>query len=278
MRQPVKQAALTVALTLPLVLTALFSAPFSASTRAQGGARMVGPQFPIVADRDGNGPTPNDTPVTPRQGSPTTIQLSSLFSCGTQQNNTVNLGGTDGSGKFKSFSRVNNGRNQTLNVTNTSGGAAIGFSGSETAGGSTRASGGANVVDGNGDGKVDALALSSTNGSMMISLVFTPDNSFVSIPVAQAMMLGAGQGQCGPAFSQIWVPLADTNGDGIGDSIVLDLNGDGIPDSQYYTSPPLGAIGVPTTNNLGLALLTLMLGGTGVWYLGRRRLGELGQA
>jgi hypothetical protein len=278
MRQPVKQTALTVALTVPLALTALVSAPFSASTKAQGGAHMVGPQFPILLDGNGNGPGAGDSPVTPRPGGPTTLQLSSLFSCGTQQNNTVNLSNTDGSGKFRTFSRANNGRNQVLNVTNASGGQALGFSGTETLGNSTRASGGANVVDGNGDGKVDGLSMSSTNGSMLISLVFTPDSGYASIPVAQAVMLGAKQGDCGPAFSQIWVPLADTDGDGRGDTIVLDLDGDGIPDFQYYTSPKLGAIGVPTTSNLGLAVLTLLLGGTGVWYLGCRRLGDLGQA
>jgi hypothetical protein len=278
MRQPVKQAALTVALTLPLILTALFSAPFSTSTMAQAAGHLVGPQFPIVADANGNGPGPGDTPVTPTLGGANTIQLSPVFSCGTQQNNTVALSGSDGSGRYRTFTRTNNGRTQVLNVTNTSGSMAMGFSGTETLGTSVRAQGSASVMDGNGDGMVDGLSMSTSNGSMLVSLVFTPDSGSVSIPVAQAMMLGAKQGTCGPAFSQIWVPLADTNGDGRGDAIVLDLDGNGIPDPQFFRSPPVGAIGVPTTNNMGLALLTLLLGGTGVWYLGRRRLGGLGPA
>jgi hypothetical protein len=278
MRQPVKQAVLTVALTLPLVLTALFSAPFSTSTMAQGGAHMVGPQFPILADGNGNGPGSGDTPVTPSLGGPNTLQLSSLYSCGTQPNNIVTLSGSDGSGRFRSYSRTNDGRNQVMNVTDTSGSMALGFSGTETEGSTVRARGNAAVLDGNGDGAVDGLSMSSTNGSMMVSLVFTPDSAFVSIPVAQAVMLGAQQGDCGPPFSQIWVPLADTNGDGRGDAVVLDLDGNGIADPQFFRSPPVGAIGVPTTNNMGLALLTLVLGGTGVWYLGRRRLGDLGPA
>jgi hypothetical protein len=280
MRQPVKQAALTVALTAPLVVTALFSTPFSASTRAQpaNAGGLVGPRAPILADANGNGPSLGDAPVTPTQGSATTLQLSPLFSCGTQQNNTVTLSGTDGSGKYRTASRTNNGRDQVLNVTNASNGQAMGFSGTETLGSSVRAQGTGTVVDANGDGSVDGVSISMTNGSMMVSLVFTPDSNYVSIPVGQAVLLGAKQGDCGPPFSQIWVPLADTNGDGRGDSIVLDLDGDGIPDPQYYRSPRLGAIGVPTTNNLGLAFLTLLLGGTGVWYLGRRRFGDLGQA
>jgi len=238
---------------------------------------MVGPQFPILVDGNGNGPGGGDTPFLPRMGGANVLQLPSVFSCGTQSNNTVTLSGSEG-GKFKTFTRSNDGRTQVLNVTNTSGGMALGFSGTESAGNSVRAQGGASVVDGNGDGKVDGLSMSSTNGSMLISLVFTPDGSYASIPVAQAVMLGAKQGACGPAFSQIWVPLADTNGDGIGDSVVFDLDGDGIPDPWFFISPRLGAIGVPTTNNVGLALLTLLLGGTGVWYLGRRRLGDLGPA
>lgn len=278
MRQPVKQAALTVALTLPLIVTGLFSAPFSTSTMAQGGSRMVGPQFPILVDGNGNGPGAGDAPATPTLGAANTLRLAPLFSCGTQPNNVVTLSGSDGAGRFRTFTRTNNGRNQVLNVTNASGNAALGFSGTESLGSSVRAQGSGSVVDGNGDGAVDGLSLSTSNGGMLLSLVFTPDSSHVSIPVAQAMLLGAKQGACGPAFSQIWVPLADTNGDGRGDTIVLDLNGDGIPDSQFYSSPRIGAIGVPTTSNVGLALLTLLLGGTGVWYLGRRRLGDLGPA
>lgn len=277
MRQPVKQAVLTVALTLPLIVTALFSSPFSASPMAQGGSKMVGPQFPILVDGNGNGPGAGDTPFLPRMGGANVLQIPSVFSCGTQPNNVIALSNPDG-GKFKTFTRSNDGRTQVLSVTNTSGNQALGFSGSESVGNNMLAQGGAAVVDGNGDGKVDGLSISGTNGSMFISLVFTPDNGYVSIPVAQAMMLGAKQGACGPAFSQIWVPLADTNGDGIGDAIVFDLDGDGIPDPWFFISPPIGAIGVPTTNNLGLALLAMILGGTGVWYLGRRRFGDLGAA
>ena len=55
MRQHVKQAALTFALALPLVLTAALAGPFTATTDAQGGQRMVGPQFPILIDTNGDG-------------------------------------------------------------------------------------------------------------------------------------------------------------------------------------------------------------------------------
>jgi hypothetical protein len=76
--------------------------------------------------------------------------------------------------------------------------------------------------------------------------------------------------------AQVWVPLADTNGDGRGDSVVVDLDGNGIPDPQYYTSPRLGAQGVPTTNSIELAILTLLLGAFGVWYLGQRQIDNAG--
>jgi hypothetical protein len=206
----------------------------------------------------------------------TTVQLPTTFSCGTQPNTTVTLGSADGSGRFRSAGRVNNGRNQVVNITGSIGAAATQFSLTETLGTSVRASGTGTLVDSNGDGAADSMSISGTKGSAVVSFVFTPSSTYASIPVAQAFLLGARQGRCGPAVGQIWVPLADTNGDGRGDAVVFDLDGNGIPDPQFFTSPPVGALGVPTTNTWGLALLTLLLGAAGVWYLGQRQLGDAG--
>ncbi len=214
MRQHLKQAAFTCGLALPLIVTLLFSKPFTADSVAQAGLHMVGPQFPILVDNGDGRPGGGDTQLLPRQSGANTLELPTVFSCGTQPNNVVTLGSPDASGKFRTASRTNNGRDQAINIAGTSGGGASQFSYMETAVGSTFASG----------------------------------------------------------SGQIFVPLADTNGDGRGDTVVLDLNGDGIPDPQYYTSPRLGALGVPATNNVALAALIVLLGVVGVWYLGNRRL------
>jgi hypothetical protein len=134
------------------------------------------------------------------------------------------------------------------------------------------------MMDSNRDGNADMVQIAG-NINMMATLVFTPNASHVSIPTSQATMLGARGGLCGPSFiPQIWVPLADTDGDGRGDTIILDLDGNGIPDPQFYGSGRLGAIGVPTTNTVGLSILMVLLGSIGAWYLGQRRLGDAGTA
>lgn len=272
MRQRIKQAALTFGLALPLLTTIAVSDPWSATAAAQGGLRMVGPAFPILIDSGDGMPGAGDTPVLPQQTGATTVQLPTLFSCQTQPNNTVTLSSPDSAGRFRAASRVNNGRDQVVNVTNAVNGAAVQFSFSESLRTQTFATGTGTLVDTNGDRLVEAMSITGTNGSLMVSLVFTPDSGYVSIPQAQAAALGVRQGRCGPVPGQAWVPLADRSGDGRGDTIILDLDGNGVPDPQYFESPPLGAVGVPTLNTLGLALLTMLLGGVGVWYLGRDRI------
>jgi hypothetical protein len=166
-----------------------------------------------------------------------------------------------------------------MSITDVHGGGADGFSFLETDGAArTRATGSGHVMDSNNDGKGDMIQVTG-NVNLMATLVFTPDSSHVSIPTSQANMLGAKGGRCGPSsVPQIWVPMADTDADGKGDTIILDLDGNGIADPQFYTSTPLGAVAVPTTNTFGLVLLTLLLGAIGVWYLGQRRLGAASAA
>lgn len=269
----VKQLALTSALALPLILTLAFAGPLTAPAGAQGGLKMVGPQNPILIDTNGDGrPTPGvDAPANP-QLSGNTLNLTTLFSCNSQNNTQIILGGLDSSGHFRTATRSNNGRSQVLSISGVTGDSAISFGYSETDTRGQRAAGLGQLIDSNGDGAADTIAAHG-NLHVVSSLVFSSDGQYVSIPVAQAALFGATTSRCGlGAVPQIWVPLADTNGDGRGDTIILDLNGDGIPDSQFYRSPRLAAVGVPTTNNVGLSILTLLLGGVGVWFLGRRRL------
>lgn len=280
MRQRAKQAALTCILALPLVITMAFTPAFTAQTAAQPGQRMVGPQFPILIDTNGDGrPTPGgDAPAAPQPLNSTQVQVTSMFSCSSDENERINLTNRDSSGRFTGVSRTNDFREQSINVAGFAGGGPSAFSYMERDGTGVREQGGGALADSNGDGRMDSMAVAGRVNTML-TLVFTPDSSYVSIPVSQAAALGARGRSCGPSsVPQVWVPLADTNADGIGDAIVLDLNGDGIADPEFYRSPALGATQVPSTNSVGLLILTVLLGGIGVWYIGRRRLGETGLA
>jgi hypothetical protein len=271
MTQRTKQVALTIALGLPLVITLLVAGPFSASTGAQGAQRMLGPRFPPLIDSTGRGfPTPGiDPPVNP-QLSGTTLNFTTLFSCATSNNNRVGLVAQDPSGKYRGAVRSLGARDQSMAITGFTGGAPTQFTYTELDPRGIRAMGVGQLVDLNGDGKMDTVIVSG-NINTTLNLVFTADGHYVSIPVSQAAALGATQGRCGPAVGQVWVPLVDTLGDGRGDTIILDLDGDGVADPQFYSSPRLGAAGVPTTSNLALSILTALLGGIGVWYIGHRR-------
>ena len=279
MKLRVKQAALTCALALPLVVTFVFAGPFTASTDAQAAMRMVGPRNPILADTNGDGlPGPGDTPVTPTLGSGgSSIELNTLFSCNRAPNNSASLLDTDAAGKYRRVRRRNHFRDQSFFIDGVQGGAANAFSYAESDNTQVHARGTGAMRDSNGDGNADMVQIAGNIN--MMALVFTPDSGHTSIPASQATMLGARGGLCGPSFiPQIWVPLADTDGDGRGDTIVLDLDGNGIPDPQFYTSMRLGAVGVPTVNTIGVSILMIVLGSIGAWYLGQRRLGDAGTA
>jgi hypothetical protein len=280
MKLRVKQAALTCALAVPLVVTFVFAGPVTASTDAQAGMRMVGPQNPILADTNGDGlPGPGDTSVTPTLGSGgSSIELPLLFSCNRAANNSASLLDTDASGKYRRVRRRNNFRDQSFYIDGVQGDGANAFSYAESDNSQVHARGTGNMMDSNRDGNSDMVQIAG-NISLMATLVFTPNSGHASIPTSQAAMLGAKGGVCGPSFiPQIWVPLADTDGDGRGDTIILDLDGNGIPDPQFYRSIRLGAVGVPTTNTIGLSILMVVLGSIGAWYLGQRRLGDAGTA
>jgi hypothetical protein len=268
MKQRVKQVALTCALTLPLAVTAMMTGPFAATTSAQPGQRMVGPRFPVLIDTNGDGlPSPSDAPTGTQVTSSNTLVVSSPVTCDSQPNTTLTFSGSSG-GRYTTISRTGGFRTQSLTVSG-AGGSVSQLQYSERIGNTTTGQGTANLMDANRDGAVDTIAVSGEVNTM-ISLVFTPDSSYASIPASQAALIGARGRSCA-SIPQIWVPLADTNGDGRGDAVVFDLDGNGLRDDNLWNSPPLGAPGVPATNTFGLVLLTILLGAIAIWYLGQRR-------
>jgi hypothetical protein len=270
MTNRMKQVGLTIGLTVPLVVSAITSGPFSAEPSAQNpGQGMFGPNSPAVIDTNNNGPSPGDTQATPTLNGPN-LTAPPTFSCQNQPNLNGNLGGQDQAGHYVTIARQNNFRTQSIGITNCGNGVATSFLYTEVDSTGTRGSGTGTFVDSNGDGQADSFAMSGSI-NMMVNLVFTPDSKYVGIPLSQQALLGGATAKCGiMTVPQIWIPLADTDNNGRGDSVVFDLNGDGLPDSQFCRSPKMAGIGVPATGNVALALLTLLLGSMGVWLIGRR--------
>lgn len=278
-----RQLALTTGLLIPLLWTALTLSPATSTVQAQGLNRMLGPKFPILTDTNGDG--------RPTEGSDTGISFS-------RTGNTVTattpwdscLGGKgqfllsepDASGKFKAASRTlaNSLRNQLIRFDTFDGGAALGLQYIETRAGTTRASGNGRLTDTNGDGLMDTAVGTGTGlrGPVNVSVSLagydvTGDGNadYMSVPWAQAAALGVKTNDnC--ADPQVFVPLADSNGDGIPDSIIPDFNGDGVPDPQFYTSPRMRPTTPvtpfpPTTPPSGVLTYYMAEGATGFFEL-----------
>ena len=76
-------------------------------------------------------------------------------------------------------------------------------------------------------------------------------------------MLGAKRG-VRPGVLGIWVPPSPTPTETVAAMPSSSISTATAFPIRSSSKPPVGAIGVPTTNNMGLALLTLKLAGTGV--------------
>jgi hypothetical protein len=126
------------------------------------------------------------------------------------------------------------------------------------------------LIDSNSDGlRAGAPISGSVNATT--SFIYTPNSDYVSIPWSQASALNIDTSTtCAGVVSQVWIPLADTNGDGRGDSIVLDLDGNGVADADVHASPTIVVPSVPTMGLIARLILMLLIGLTGAWFLSRR--------
>jgi hypothetical protein len=280
-------------LCLPLIVAALTSGPFVSRPVAQAGNRMLGPSFPALVDTTGDG--------SPTEGSDTKI---GLILAGTQltidspwtacnrssTKNVITLSNPDGQGRYQTLRRSGiYDLPQELKITAFTGGFPTGFDLALLGASNQRLGGGTgSVSDTNGDGAYDTVQgagtqMSGPTNGFNLSLVFadvTGDAKadYVSVPWGQAILFGVNNRDgctVAGADPQIWIPLADSNGDGTPDSIIPDLNGDGIADPQFFKSPLLVVAPppVPTMDRVGLLVLTALLGALGIWSLRRRQAG-----
>lgn len=241
----------------PLIVAIASAPPFAAVPRAAAPSHMLGPAFPIIAGSTGVVPV--------RSGN--TITFASPWACGDTTSNIVTLSNSDSSGRFRTMSRQVGLLQQTLNITAFANGApqqaVISQTRLGTAAGTTTVS----LVDLNSDGVYEAATLS---GFVNTTISFVSNGDSISIPWSQASTIGINTSTCAGELPQIFVPLADTNGDGRGDAVVLDLDGNNVPDADVYSSAPVGVTSVPAMGPLARLILMLLLGAMGTWFLSRR--------
>lgn len=274
-----RQLALTATLVTPLMVAIATAPPFSAETQAQGAAHMLGPNFPVRIDANGDGQASGgDDGIVP-QRSGNSITIPSRWECGNNpdsRNNIIELSNRDAGGRYRTASRANNALQQSVTAASSALGTPTAFSYEERLGDTITAEGSITLTDRNGDGVLDGASFRGTiNGS--ISFAFAGNNDYVSIPWSQASALGLDTSRsCAGPLPQIWVPLADTNGDGRGDAIVLDLDGNGQADRDLMSSPTVAVPSVPTMGPVARLILMTLIGLVGAWFLSKRRTNDTG--
>lgn len=288
---PIRIRRLVYAATLlaPVVVAGLNTPPFVQATKAQGFTLgLFGPNFPALLDTNGNGrPDNGDAHATPSRVGNVVTLISPLDCNSGDGDNQATLGGNLG-GRLNTITRNSDfGRTQELDVTGGTGaGEATGFSFLERQGGTGIGTGTGGLSDSNNDGAFETFtANGSTAGGRAVhtsfNLVFgDADNDghpdYTSIPWALSDLFGVNSGDgcaaggAGGTDPQIWIPLADSNNDGIPDAIIPDLDGNGVADADSFRSPPLVSPAIPTASMQWMTVLTLLLSGMSLWLLRRR--------
>lgn len=274
MSDRIRQLLWTAALAAPVVYAVFAAPPLVGEVRAQGPMRMVGPNFPVVVDASGDSqPGAGDESITTTRSGNTVTFNSRWSACDpADTGNQVTFSNPSG-GKFQTVTRVNNSLTQSVTVQAASGGAVSSFSYTQTdSRGNPAKTGTIALLDQNGNGVADLLMVS---GSVSASASFSYQGSqdYISIPWSQASALGARTDLCGGSV-QFFIPMADTNGDGAGDTVIPDLDGNGVADAEFFTSPPLAAPAVPSLGVIARAVLLALLGMIGAWFLSRTPMGR----
>ena len=212
------------------------------------GNRFVSPSFPILVDTNGSGqPGTGDTAVLLRRfGSVLTI-LGPWEDCpGGALNTITGSNPHPTTGASQTFTRIHDDETEQITVGGFTPDNRPTTATMQVTGPSPR-NGSGSTFDSNGDGIADGVQGTESGGgglNFMTSFVFsdvTGDGraDYASIPWAQTSLLGVQPIPGLGTNPQVWVPLADTNGDGVPDSVAFDLNADGVADSNVFVSPVL---------------------------------------
>lgn len=243
-----------------IAIVTLFGTPLLAQVN-----RMVGPYFPILIDTNGDGlPSEDiDTPVIPTIDTSLGVMhipnpLDSCTFCGGASFLTLEPPG----GPYAGFTRFNGTERQSIMVGALSGGRPVSFRMEIEKGGVLR-NGVGQLLDQDGNGVMDGLRGSSTALNFTVNFLQADVDGngigdYISMPWSQSSIAGVPNG-----FPPIWIPLADSNGDGQPDTILLDLDGNGVADPNYVMPPVLGPAAataglnaVPALGSWGFTALT----------------------
>ena len=230
----------------------------------------------------------DDPPIIPFRSVGNTFTLSNPWETAIDANNTFTLSNLDAGGMYLTATRVTNqGLTQSVTITGfASNGTPNTFAFSQTGGTHGPQTGTAALTQTGGKFDGAQISSSTTPLSVTIPFIFIDTNGdgfgdFVSIPWSYAGLLGVDTSKSimGTLNPQIWVPLADTDGDGKPDAVVVDLNGDGVPDPDLHqgspgsigpvAAPPTLPVGTPTLSEWAMLLLVLTLAAVALWQLRR---------
>jgi hypothetical protein len=211
------------------------------------------------------------------------VTLSHPWQVGINSLNTFALSNPDGGGRFQTVTRSYGEGIQNVTVTGFTGLAPSQFTMTETGLHGTF-NGTITLVDTNSDGIFDEIDVIGRGGAInfKMNIVDLDTNGdgfadFISIPWGMAGMAGVNfKNTVGGTSPQVFLPLADTNGDGKGDAVMFDMDGNGVADADIIQMPP-GSFGpvaaasvvapVPTMSEWVTLLMLVLLAGVGFWQL-----------
>lgn len=274
---------------LVLLLLVFPAVPGFSQTLMTGG---IGPDAPILVDTNGNGTADGgDARIVPTRYATTLISAPTPWVSSTTGPNLYFMQNPDSFGRYTSYERNCGAEVQTMSIQ--------GYASNGTPNSfrldainsfyGTNRTGTGQLLDSNNDGIFDGVQGSGSGIAFSLPFVQVDTNGdglgdHISIPWAQASLVGvdfndgpavAGAGGSDP---QVWIPLADTNGDGRPDGIVLDLDSNGIPDPGTFVSTGFGPIAAPasiqpgsapTLSEWGALLTILLLAAAGWVHLNR---------